>query len=435
MQNIQTSSWVPSANLPNCDFPLQNLPWGSFQLKGDLPGSSRIGVAIGSKILDFSRLEGLVDVPQDLQAAFSILTKGHLNPYMNLASEVPQSMRNWLTDVLSSSNPASATIAQALEGCLVEQSTACMLKPCFVHDYTDFYASIHHATSVGKMLRPDAPLSPNYKWLPVAYHGRASSLQISGAPVKRPSGQMRASEGKPPYFRPSRRLDFELELGVFIGAGNALGEPIAIEQAEEHFFGMCILNDWSARDIQGWEGQPLGPFLGKNFSTTISPWIVTKEALAPFRKAWTRTDNNQEVLDYLSHPNNTAHGAISIQLEVDLSTAAMREAGLPAHRLTQSEFSEAAYWTIAQLITHHASNGCNLQAGDLLGTGTLSGLSPANAGSLLELSQGGKAPIVLANGQERSFLEDGDELTIRAYCELPNQVRIGFGECKNRIIG
>lgn len=430
MQNLKKSSWVSSANTPNCDFPLENLPWGSFQLPGDLPSTNRIGVAIGTKILDFSTLEGLVEVPQDLHAAFLMLNQGHFNQYMNLSGEVHQSMRNWITDLLSTAN----TNTQAIETRLVDQKAACMSKPCFIHDYTDFYASIHHATSVGKMLRPDAPLSPNYKWLPVAYHGRASSIQVSGANVKRPSGQMRASEGKPPYFRPSRRLDFELELGIFIGTGNALGEPISMAQAEEHFFGMCILNDWSARDIQGWEGQPLGPFLGKNFSTTISPWIVTKEALAPFRKTWTRSDKNEEVLDYLSHPENTAHGSISIQLEVDLETAAMREAGLPAHRLTQSEFSEAAYWTIAQLITHHASNGCNLQSGDLLGTGTLSGISPANAGSLLELSQGGKTPIRLANGQERSFLEDGDELTIRAYCELPNQVRIGFGECRNRII-
>jgi fumarylacetoacetase len=207
-----------------------------------------------------------------------------------------------------------------------------------------------------------------------------------------------------------------------------------MDRAEDHFFGMCILNDWSARDIQGWEGQPLGPFLGKNFSTTISPWIVTKEALAPFRKAWTRSDNNQEILDYLQHPENLANGAIEIRLEVDLETAAMRDAGQPAYRITQSEFSEAAYWTIAQLITQHTSNGCNLQSGDLLGTGTLSGINPENAGSLLELSQGGKKPIILANGQERSFLEDGDELIIRAYCQLPNQVRIGFGECRNRII-
>lgn len=430
MQNIKLTSWVSSANIPNCDFPLENLPWGSFQLPGDSPNTPRIGVAIGSKILDFSTLEGIVEVPFDLQEAFSLLKCGHLNPYMNLSEQVHQSMRNWLTQLLSISN----SDFQAIEAKLVDQSAVCMLRPCFIHDYTDFYASIHHATAVGKMLRPDAPLSPNYKWLPVAYHGRASSIQVSGANVKRPSGQMRASEGKPPYFRPSRRLDFELELGVFIGAGNTLGEPISIERAEEHFFGMCILNDWSARDIQGWEGQPLGPFLGKNFSTTISPWIVTKEALAPFRKPWTRTDNNHEVLDYLSNPVNTTQGSISIQLEVDVTTAAMREAGLPAHRLTQSEFSEAAYWTIAQLITHHASNGCNLQAGDLLGTGTLSGLSPENAGSLLELSQGGKQPIRLANGEERSFLEDGDELTIKAYCELPNQVRIGFGECRNRII-
>lgn len=427
---IKQSSWVSSANIPNCDFPLENLPWGSFLLNGDSPSNIRVGVAIGTKILDFSTLKDLVDLPEDLKAAFSMLSHGQFNQYMNLSGDVHQSMRNWLTNLLSISN----TNFQKIELRLIDQSSACMLKPCFIHDYTDFYASIHHATSVGKMLRPDAPLSPNYKWLPVAYHGRASSIQVSGANVKRPSGQMRASEGKPPYFRPSRRLDFELELGIFIGTGNALGDPVSMEQAEDHFFGMCILNDWSARDIQGWEGQPLGPFLGKNFSTTISPWIVTKEALAPFRKAWTRADNNHEVLDYLSHPKNTESGSISIQLEVNLETAAMREAGLPAHRLTQSEFSEAAYWTIAQLITHHTSNGCNLQSGDLLGTGTLSGINPENAGSLLELSQGGKKPIQLANGQERSFLEDGDELTIKAYCELPNQVRIGFGECRNRII-
>ncbi len=430
MQTTKNLSWVTSANEPNCDFPLENLPWGSFCLANDASNKARIGLAIGNKILDFSTLEGLVEVPNPLQEAFLMLHNGQMNQYMNQSQEVHQGMRMWLTHLLSISN----TGFQEIETKLVDQSDVKMLKPCFIHDYTDFYASIHHATSVGKMLRPDAPLSPNYKWLPIAYHGRASSIQVSGEKVKRPSGQMRASEGKPPYFRPSRRLDFELELGVFIGAGNNLGEPIPIDRAEDHFFGMCILNDWSARDIQGWEGQPLGPFLGKNFSTTISPWIVTKEALAPFRKAWTRSDNNQEILDYLQHPENLANGAIEIHLQVDLETAAMREAKLPPHRLTQSEFSEAAYWTIAQLITQHTSNGCNLQSGDLLGTGTLSGINPENAGSLLELSQGGKKPIILANGQERSFLEDGDELIIRAYCQLPNQVRIGFGECRNRII-
>jgi fumarylacetoacetase len=266
-------SWISSANTTQSDFPIQNLPWGSFYLHSDPLKSKHIGVAIGNKILDFSLLSNHVKIPENLHQATSLLQTGLMNEYMALPSTTHQIMRTWLTEILEQSYPDYKKI----EPCIISQSDVQMMKPCFIHDYTDFYASIHHATSVGKMLRPDNPLAPNYQWLPVAYHGRASSIQVSGEVVKRPTGQMRASENKPPYFRPSRRLDFELELGIFIGKGNTLGQSIPLAKAEEHFFGMCILNDWSARDIQGWEGQPLGPFLGKNFSTTISPGLSQKK--------------------------------------------------------------------------------------------------------------------------------------------------------------
>lgn len=430
MSKLSAQSWVSSANQLNGDFPLENLPFGCYTLINDPKATQYLGIAIGTKILSLFKLNQAMTIPLEQQAAMTLLAQGQMNQYMALDSSDHLAFRHWIWDLLSIEN----TNYHPLEQLLIDQSDVTMVLPCFIHDYTDFYASIHHATAVGKMLRPDDPLAPNYKWLPIAYHGRASSIQVSGAPVIRPSGQTRASNGKPPYFRPSRRLDFELELGIFIGAGNAQGDPIRIDQAERHFFGMCILNDWSARDMQGWEGQPLGPFLGKNFSTTISPWIVTKEALAPFRQEWVRPDGNDAVLPYLSHPSNVAQGAIHIQLEVFLETAEMRANKAAPFLLTQSEFSKASYWTPAQLITHHTSNGCNLNPGDLLGTGTLSSSKPEHAGSLLELSDGGKTPLKLPNGEERSFLEDGDELIIKAFCQLPNQVRIGLGECRNRII-
>ncbi|HEU0202571.1 MAG TPA: fumarylacetoacetase, partial [Burkholderiaceae bacterium] len=298
--------------------------------------------------------------------------------------------------------------------------------------YTDFYTSVHHATSVGLLFRPDNPLLPNYKWVPIGYHGRASSIGVSGQVFRRPQAQILPPGEDTPIVAPSRRLDYELELGVFIGTGNALGESIPIAAAERHVFGVTLLNDWSARDVQAWEYQPLGPFLSKNFATTISPWVVTLEALAPYRAEWTRPDGDPQPLAYLDAPANRAEGAFDIQLEVLLDTAAMRERKQAAARLSLSSFRHA-YWTVAQMVTHHTINGCNLQPGDLLGTGTQSGPAAEEAGSLLELTRGGKQPLTLPSGETRTFLEDGDAITLRGWCERKGRPRIGFGEARGQV--
>jgi len=305
--------------------------------------------------------------------------------------------------------------------------------PCEIGDYTDFYTGIHHATTVGKLFRPDNPLMPNYKWVPIGYHGRGSSIRASGQHFKRPLGQLKG-EGDAPVLAPCKRLDYELELGFFTAGGNALGEPIPLASAEEHLFGVTLLNDWSARDIQAWEYQPLGPFLSKSFATTVSPWIVTTEALAPFRAKFERPAGDPQPLPYLDAPANRARGALDIMLEVYLQTARMREAGEAPTRLTRGNTTEAAYWTAGQLIAHHTINGCNLQPGDLLGSGTLSGPAPDQAGSLLELTLGGKQPLTLPNGEKRTFLEDGDTLTLRGFCEREGAVRIGLGEVSGTVL-
>jgi fumarylacetoacetase len=306
-----------------------------------------------------------------------------------------------------------------------------MTLPCTVGDYTDFYTGIHHATAVGRLFRPDNPLLPNYKWVPIGYHGRSSSLVVSGTPVRRPRGQLKG-EAAEPKLAATQRLDYELELGAFVGAGNALGEPVDIAQAEAHLFGVVLLNDWSARDVQAWEYQPLGPFLAKNFASTLSPWVVTMEALAPYRAAFTRPAQDPQPLPYLDSEANRAQGALDIRLQVLLQTAAMRERGEAPVQLSQSNFRDA-YWTLAQLVAHHSVNGCNLRAGDLLGTGTQSGPGEGEGGSLLELSQGGKRPIALPGGDSRSFLQDGDTLILRAFCEAPGRARLGFGDCAGTV--
>ena len=321
-----------------------------------------------------------------------------------------------------------------LQRCLVPQASVEYAVPADVGDYTDFYTSIHHATNIGRLFRPDNPLMPNYKWVPIGYHGRASSIGVSGQRFKRPQGQTKAPDAETPSFGPSKRLDYELELGFVIGRGNALGEPIAIADAEQHLFGVTLLNDWSARDLQAWEYQPLGPFLAKNFATTVSPWIVSMEALAPFRAKFARPEGDPQPLAYLDAPANRESGALDITLEVWLQTARMRDAGGSAVRLTCGNTTEAAYWTAAQLVTHHTVNGCNLQPGDLLGSGTLSGPNPDEAGSLLELTLGGKQPITLPNGERRAFLEDGDTLSLRGYCERAGAVRIGLGEVSGTVV-
>jgi fumarylacetoacetase len=402
-------SWVGSANAADSDFPLQNLPFGRFRLSAGEPW--RIGVAIGEQVLDL-RATGLID-------------HAEMARLLALPAAERAALRLALSRGLREGSRQQAAWASALHA----QERVQLGLPCEVGDYTDFYVGIHHATAVGKLFRPDNPLLPNYKWVPIGYHGRSSTLIPSGTPFKRPRSQVKAPDAELPVLQPTARLDFELELGVVIGAPNAMGEPVAIDQAEDHVFGLTLFNDWSARDVQAWEYQPLGPFLSKNFASTVSPWIVTLEALAPYRQPFTRPEGDPQPLPYLSSESNSAQGAFDVQLEVWLQTQAMREAGHAGDCISRSHFGQAAYWTVAQLVAHHTVNGCALRPGDLFGSGTLSGPLPEQAGSLLELSQGGKQPLTLANGEQRTFLLDGDAVTLKGVCSKPGAARIGFGAC------
>jgi fumarylacetoacetase len=406
------ASWLESANDPATDFPIQNLPFGRYRSDG---GEPRIGVAIGDWIVDLQRA-GLV-------------RDADMNGLMASGRGAIATVREALSQGLREGSAQRATFERSL----VPQADVQMELPCRIGDYTDFYASIHHATTVGKQFRPDNPLLPNYKWVPIGYHGRASSIRVSGQVFRRPNGQRKPPDAAVPIVGPSRRLDYELELGAFIAAGNELGEPVPIGEAEDHVFGLVLLNDWSARDVQGWEYQPLGPFLAKNFATTISPWIVTLDALAPFRGPFRHPDGDPAPLPYLDSARNREAGSIDITLEVWLQTEAMRKRGHDGDRLSTSNFRDA-YWTIAQLVTHHTVNGCNLQGGDLLGSGTMSGPAAEQAGSLLELSAAGKQPIALSGGETRTFLEDGDTVILRAFCERAGFRRIGFGECRGSVL-
>jgi len=413
--NPALQSWVESANSGASDFPIQNLPYGRFRTAPGEPW--RIGIAIGTQILDL--------------AATGLFNGNDMHALMALAPPARAALRQRLSEGLR----AGSTDQTRWSGFLIPQSEAELTTPCPIGNYTDFYTGIHHATSVGRLFRPDQPLMPNYKWVPIGYHGRVSSIIASGQAFKRPHGQTKAPDAESPHFGPCKRLDYELELGWFIGQGNPLGEPIPMEHAEEHLFGVTLLNDWSARDIQAWEYQPLGPFLAKNFASTVSPWLVTLEALAPFRRPFVRPEGDPRPLPYLDSEINRTHGAFDIHLEVLLHTHAMRNAGHPPTRLTLGNTAEAAWWTPAQLIAHHTSGGCNLQPGDLLGSGTLSGAEPEAAGSLLELTQGGQHPITLPNGETRTFLQDGDSVILRAWCERPGARRIGLGEAVGSVIG
>jgi fumarylacetoacetase len=416
-------SWVGSAN-GHPDFPIQNLPLGVLSTAGNVP---RIGVAIGDSVLD---LKAVADA-ELLDGHWTLaLSLGSLNAWFAHGPEDHAALRRRLSELLSLDS-----FRGAVEPHLVGQQQATMHLPCVIGDYTDFYVGIHHATNVGRQFRPDNPLLPNYKYVPIGYHGRASSVRPSGAPVVRPNGQRKPPEAEAPEYGPSRRLDYELELGIFIGRGNELGRAIPIGEAAGHIAGYCLLNDWSARDLQAWEYQPLGPFLAKNFLTSISPWVVTPEALTPFRKAMPpRPEGDPAPLPYLMDPADQAGGGLGIQLEVTLQTAQMRTAAMPPHVLSRGEAAAAMYWSAAQIVAHHASNGCNLQPGDLIGTGTLSTAEESGLGSLLEISQGGKAPITLPTGETRSFLEDGDELTLAARCKANGAASIGFGSCSGRVL-
>jgi fumarylacetoacetase len=421
-------SWVASANAAGSDFPVQNLPFGVFRRK--LPGDAwRGGVAIGDQILDLAAAGRSGAIDAAAAPILAIAAQERLNAYMALGADAWSTLRRALSRALRS----GAGQQPALQSCLVPQGEAEMGLPARIGDYTDFYTSIHHATNIGRLFRPDNPLLPNYKWVPIGYHGRASSIGVSGQRFARPLGQSLPAGAAQPVFGPSRRMDFELELGLFVGPGNAAGEPVAIGRAAEHLFGVCLLNDWSARDLQAWETQPLGPFLSKSFATTISPWIVTWEALRPFRLALERPAGDPQPLPYLDSPADRAQGALDIELSVALETARMRAAGAAPALLCRTNYRHA-YWTAAQLVAHHTVNGCNLQPGDLLGTGTLSGPAPEQAAALIELSQGGQRAVPLPDGEQRSFLEDGDTVILRGWCERPGAARIGFGECAGTVL-
>ena len=406
-------SWVGSANDPATDFPIQNLPFGRFKEPGD--SAWRIGVAIGREILDL-QAAGLTD---------------HAD--MVRLMDQPVAARKKLRQALSVGLHVGSTRRAVFEAALHCQDQVTLGLPCDVDNYTDFYSSLHHATAIGKQVRPDTPLPPNYKWMPIGYHGRASSIVPSGTPFHRPTGQTKAPDAATPSFGPCQRLDHELELGVVIARPNALGEPVAMKDAEAQVFGIALFNDWSARDIQGWEYQPLGPFLAKNFASTLSPWVVTLEALAPFRTAFSRPEGDPQPLAYLQSEANRAMGGVNIALEVWLQTPAMQAAGHMGDCVSTSNYRDA-YWTVAQLVAHHTINGCNLRPGDLLGTGTVSGPGARQGGSMMELSAGGKRPLVLSTGEIRAWLQDGDTVTLRGCCQQPGFRRIGFGECTGTVL-
>ena len=413
-------SWCESAQ--GSDFPIQNLPLGIFSV-----GERRrqAGIAIGDYVLDLSGIADLLD--EDWRED---LSQPVLNGWLARGGQAQRALRERLQELL-----ADEKYRDEVEPQLVGQSEVRFHLPCFVGDYTDFYVGIHHATNVGKQFRPDNPLLPNYKYVPIGYHGRASSVRASREPVIRPNGQRKAPDAEAPEYGPSRRLDYELELGIWIGEGNELGSPIPIGEAAGHIAGYCLLNDWSARDIQAWEYQPLGPFLAKNFLTSVSPWIVTPQALEPFRKAMPpRPTGDPRPLPYLDDAGDRESGGLSIQLEVTLTTEKMRASGLAPHILSRGSADAAMYWSAAQIVAHHSSNGCNLQPGDLIGTGTLSTDSTGGLGSLLEISHGGKQPVQLPSGETRSFLDDGDEVTMKAWCQGEGAVRIGFGDCVGRVV-
>ncbi|WP_029525802.1 fumarylacetoacetase [Polaromonas glacialis] len=421
-------SWVAYANAAGNDFPIQNLPFAVFRRKGTLE-AFRGGVAIGDQILDLAAAAATDVFSGEAAPAVHAGAHDKLNDLMALGPPSWRALRRALSRALREGAAEQA----ALAACLVPQSEAEYGVPARIGDYTDFYTSVHHATNIGRQFRPDNPLLPNYKWVPIGYHGRASSIGVSGQRFHRPMGQTLPPGATQPVFGPSKRLDIELELGIFVGSGNALGESVPMAQAENHVFGLCLLNDWSARDIQAWEYQPLGPFLSKNFATTISPWIVTLEALAPYRVPFTRPEGDPQPLPYLDSETNRQQGSLDIELQVGLLTPQMRDAGQGDATICRTSYRHA-YWTVAQMVTHHTVNGCNLQPGDLLGSGTLSGPTLDQAGALIELTTGGKHPLLLPNGENRTYLQDGDAVVIRGWCEKAGAARIGFGQCLGTVL-
>lgn len=413
-------SWVKSAN-ENSEFPIQNLPYGIFCRKNinELP---RAGVAIGEYVIDMQALYKVNILCGDAKEGCEALTQTTLNSFMSMGNNVSSKLRQSLSNALVEGSIHQSVITH----CLIPQNEIEMQMPFCIGDYTDFYTSIHHATAVGKLFRPDQPLLPNYKWIPIAYHGRASSICLSNVEVHRPIGQIKSIDSDFPEVGYTKKLDYEVELGIVVGKPSQHTIPIPLSQAQEHIFGVCLLNDWSARDIQAWEYQPLGPFLSKNFMSSISPWVVTLEALAPYRTSMPKSKQKINMLNYLHSDENIQHGAFDIKLEAYIRTAKMRENGEGAYRLSHTSFKHA-YWSMAQMLAHHTLSGCNLNSGDLMGSGTQSGPNAGEAGSLLELSIGGKHPIQLPNSETRTFLIDGDELEIRGFCQNDQGPKIGLG--------
>jgi fumarylacetoacetase len=430
--NPTIKSWVDSANQRGTDFPIQNLPFGIYRRRGS-GETPHMCVAIGDYALDVASCDadGLFrGLAPDLSKA---CRSSSLNRLMSLGRSKWSALRGQLHGLLRANGHDKATARDAAERHLVPIDEVELLLPAKIGDYTDFYASIDHAMNVGSIFRPDTPLTPNYKYMPIGYHGRASSIVVSGTPVRRPLGQTRPSPSEPVRFGPVRQLDYEAEIGFFVGPGNELGMPISMEDAESHIFGLCIVNDWSARDIQSWESQPLGPFLAKNFATTISPWVVTVEALSPFRVPTpSRSQSDPDLLPYLLLEGERNHSGIDIHLEVLLSSQKMREQGCSPIRLSRGTLRDL-YWTPAQMLTHHTSNGCNLRPGDLFASGTISGKSKDTQGCLLELTRRGNDQLRLPTGETRRFLEDGDEVIMLASCETQAALRIGFGSCRGSV--
>ncbi|GHA13737.1 fumarylacetoacetase [Arenicella chitinivorans] len=426
--NPALKSWVESANQPDSDFPIQNLPFGIFRRRGTSE-PFRAGIAIGDQILDMQAAHAVSAFDVALDASLSALSLPKLNTFMSLGQGAWSAVREAVSAALAVGSSLQDTLAE----CLVAQSEAEYDVPAHIGDYTDFYTSINHATNVGKLFRPDNPLLPNYQWIPIGYHGRSSSIAISGHSFHRPNGQLKAPDAEVPVLAPCKRLDYELEVGIYIGTESPLGHPVKLADAEQHVFGLCMFNDWSARDIQAWEYQPLGPFLSKSFASTVSPWIVTMEALAPFRQSWTRPAEDPQPLPYLDSHDHRNTGAVNMHLEVLIQTAKMRADGVSPERLALSNFNQS-YWTIAQMVTHHTVNGCNLKPGDFFGSGTQSGISRDSVGALIEATVGGREPITLSNGEQRTFLEDGDTVTLKGWCQNDSAVRIGFGEAAATVL-
>lgn len=424
-------SWVPGAQSLGCDFTLQNLPLGVFVPEGRDP-HPRGGIAIGDQVVDLFRLAASGLLAEPAAAACRVAADSTLNAFMAMGKASWQALRHEVFKLLSSG--ADGKTQEQVRGCMLPLSRATMKMPVDVRNYTDFYTSLHHAVNVGRVMGRENPLTRNFQWLPIAYHGRASSIVVSGTGFRRPNGQSTAADRAPPAFGPCQKLDFELEMGFFVGPGSTLGEPVPLSQARDRIFGMCLLNDWSARDHQFWEMEPLGPFLGKNFCTTISPWIVSMEALQPYRVAFDRPAGDPQPLPYLEDAADRASGSLDVQLEVSLQSRRHRALNVPGDRITATSFRHQ-YWTVAQMLTQHTIGGCDLRSGDLMGTGTISGPTPDQAGAMVELSRGGARSVPLpGTGEMRTFLEDGDSVTIKGWCERPGFARVGFGECRGEVL-